>query len=348
MDEISYQQHLFFVIYQWLFLMSLCAPFPPHCPHAWLTPPSPLLSPTTLLSLFLLPRCTRRPPSNFLSSCIPLFQPLCESLPSTLCLSLFSCLTPSHSLRLCCRAFLSRIAHCGKTTHYEKRGGWRCGEGSSSVIKVTLSTGGGGELVGGQMGGGEWVGGKMGAGVQSWGNCMPTVAACRDQQPPNHKSYQCQHFSGFYRKPFTTEDISKRTLHGVMFSLHISQLWFIAVSVFGPMLCVWICSLPSLCCPINQVGQRGRTREKGTCDGERVREREREGRKRVREVWGGVSVWKESKRQRQFFRLYILIVLSNLILSYIYYRFKNKLNLKPFITWSRAIPITCSSSQAIV
>lgn len=76
-NETSYQQHFFFVLYLSHSLshfsrssLSLLL-----CPHAWLTPPSPLLSPTTYhhsLS-FYSPAVLDSLP--LISSCIPLFQP---------------------------------------------------------------------------------------------------------------------------------------------------------------------------------------------------------------------------------------------------------------------------------
>lgn len=73
------------------------------------------------------------PLSNFLAPSVPLFQASLKLCTSSLSLyhSLFSV-----ALR---QAISVLFTHCGKTTHYGKLGIWPCGEGTSSVIKVTLS-----------------------------------------------------------------------------------------------------------------------------------------------------------------------------------------------------------------
>ena len=143
------------------------------CPHAWLTPPPPPLLSPIALHHSLAPAAL--PPSNFLSSCIPLFQPslnlyhplplppplrlplfpsFCLSLSLSVSLSrsrsLSLSLSRSLSLWLSCRPFLSCSPTVGKQLIMGSRGGWPCGEGSSSVIKVTLSAESEGGLGGGQ------------------------------------------------------------------------------------------------------------------------------------------------------------------------------------------------------
>lgn len=111
----SYQQHFFFVLYP--SLISLWALFPNHPVH---TPGSHFLLPRLPTTLHQsLPISAVLPPSNFLSSCIPLFQP---SPPLRLPLSLFF----SFRLTLClCSspAIFVPFTHCGKTTHYGRQGG---------------------------------------------------------------------------------------------------------------------------------------------------------------------------------------------------------------------------------
>ena len=77
------------------------------CPHAWLTPPPPPLLSPIALHHSLAPAAL--PPSNFLSSCIPLFQPSLNlyhplPLPPPLRLPLF----PSFCLSLSLSVSLSR------------------------------------------------------------------------------------------------------------------------------------------------------------------------------------------------------------------------------------------------
>lgn len=159
-------------------LMSLRALFPScsvHTPGSHLPLPPPRFPPSLPLSP---PQLHPTPSLQFLisSPLVSLYSCLlCISIISVLLLLSLSLSSPSLplSVRLSWRPFLSRSPTVGKQLIIGGRGGWPCGEGSGSVSKVTLSAEKGG--------GGDWgkESGKMGAGAQSWGNCMPTVAAGR-------------------------------------------------------------------------------------------------------------------------------------------------------------------------
>lgn len=163
-----------------------------------------------------------------------------ESLPSTPSSSSSPSLSLSlsHSLSLSAallQAIFVPLAHCGKTTHYGKRGGvdpvgrvavlW-----SRSHYQQRGREGWEGDREGGE----ENRLGKMGAGVQLWVNCVPTVAGSRDQLPSNDKNATCQRSKlTLLSFIFAKIPIMKKPVH-VSVIYYGNWPWLKAVSVLCP------------------------------------------------------------------------------------------------------------------